>query len=105
MMDAMKAGLAGMRAAETRVNIRAQNIVNWQSENYTPQVPVQTSEGPNATPVVRVTRPPELSGDFPFVDLASEIVDMQMAKHAYAASAKIVRTADEMSKTLLDAIA
>ena len=103
MTDAMKIGVAGMRAAETHVNVRAQNIVNWQSENYRPLKPVQTSEG--AGPVVRVTRPAELSGDFPFVDLASELVDMQVAKHAYEASAKVVRTAADMTKTLLDAIA
>jgi flagellar hook protein FlgE len=103
MTDAMKIGVAGMRAAEARVNVRAQNIVNWQSESYRPLEPVQTSEG--GVPVVRVTRPAELSGDFPFVDLASELVDMQVAKHAYEASAKVVRTADDMSKALLDAIA
>ena len=37
--------------------------------------------------------------------LAAEIVDMQLAKHAYKASANVLRTADEMSKTLLDALA
>jgi flagellar hook protein FlgE len=103
MISALNSGIAGLRAAETRVAIRAQNIVNWQSENYRPLVPVQTSQG--SGPVVEVTRPAELSGDFPYVDLASEIVDMNVAKHAYRASAQIIRTADEMQKTLLDALA
>jgi flagellar hook-associated protein FlgK len=104
MTDALRAGLDGMRAAETRVNVRAQNIVNWQSKNYQPLVPNQTTDEAGG-PVVRVTRPAELSGDFPMVDLAAEIVDMQMAQHAYEASAKVVRTAGDMSKTLLDTIA
>ncbi len=103
MTSAINSGLAGLRAAELRVSVRAQNIANWQSEGYRPYVPVQTSEG--AGPVVKVTRPAQLTGDFPEVDLAGEIVDMQMAKHAYEASAKIIRTVDEMEKTLLDAFA
>lgn len=103
MSNAMGIGIAGMRAAEARANVRTQNIVNWQSEGYRPLVPVQTTDGKG--PVVRVTRPAELTGDFPFVDLAAEIVDMQLAKHAYKASAKAVKTADEMTKTLLDTFA
>lgn len=103
MSNAANIGIAGMRAAEMRVSVRAQNIVNWQSEGYRPLVPVQTTQGNG--PVVRVSRPAELTGDFPYVDLAAEIVDMQLAKHAYKASAKVVNTADEMSKTLLDTFA
>jgi flagellar hook-associated protein FlgK len=103
MTTALNIGIAGLRAAEVRVSVRAQNIVNWQSENYHPAVPVQTSSGEG--PIVRVSRPAELTGDFPFVDIASELVDMQLAKHAYQASAKVIRTAGEMSKTLLDTFA
>ena len=103
MTSALSIGIAGMRAAEMRVAARAQNIVNLHSENYRPVVPVQTSQG--SGPVVTISRPAELSGDFPFVDLVSELVDMNVAKQAYRASAEIVRTAGEMQKTLLDAIA
>ena len=102
MTSAINAGLAGLRAAETRVAIRAQNIVNWQSEGYRPLMPVQTSQG--AGPVVKVAKA-EITGEFPEVDLATEIVDMNVAKTAYAASAKIIRTVDEMQKALLDAFA
>lgn len=95
--------VAGLRAAETRVHVRAQNVVNWLSEDYVRQIPVQTSEV--GGPVIRVQRPSELSGDFPYVDLATELVDMQLAKHAYQASAKVIRTTDEMTRSLLDMIA
>ena len=103
MTSIFNIGLAGLKAAETRVSARAQNIVNWQSVDYRPLVPVQTSAANG--PLVKITRPADLTGDFPFVDLAAEFVDMSLAKHAYQASAKIIRTADEMQKTLLDAIA
>lgn len=103
MISALSIGIAGLKAAEARVSARAENIVNWQSEGYRPLVPVQTSAANG--PVVKITRPADLTGDFPFVDLAAEFVDMSLAKHAYQASAKIIRTADEMQKSLLDAIA
>jgi len=103
MTSAINSGLAGLRAAETRVNVRAQNISNWLTKDYRPLEPVQTS-GTDG-PVVKVVRPAELSGDFPFVDLEAEFVDMNVAKHAYQASVRIIRTADEMQKTLLDALA
>ena len=103
MSSALTYGIAGLRAADMRANVRATNIVNWQSQNYHPLVPEQTT-GAIQEPVVKVRRA-ELTSDFPFVDLAAEIVDLQMAKRAYQASAKVIRTADEMSKTLLDAFA
>jgi flagellar basal body rod protein FlgC len=103
MATSFDIGIAGLRAAETRVAARAQIIANWQSKDYRPAVPMQTSA--DGGPIVRVTRPPELSGEFPFVDLTVELVDMQLAKRAYQASAKVVKTAGEMSKTLLDALA
>ena len=102
-ISAFAYGIAGMRAADMRVLARAQNIVNWQSKGYRAAIPEQTT-GANDEPVVKITRA-ELTGDFPPVDLASEIVDMKMAQRAYEASAAVVRTADQMSKTLLDAIA
>ncbi|MBI1213503.1 MAG: hypothetical protein GC190_18745 [Alphaproteobacteria bacterium] len=102
-ISAFAYGIAGLRAADMRVMARAQNIVNWQSQDYQPVVPDQTT-GINDEPIVKITRA-ELTGDFPPVDLAAEIVDMKMAQRAYQASAQVIRTADEMSKTLLDAIA
>jgi flagellar hook-associated protein FlgK len=101
MISAMNSAVAGLNAAETRVGVRAQNIANWQSQGYQPLVPVQTSQG--AGPVVKVTKA-QVSGDFPQVDLGEEIVDMNVAKTAYEASAKIIRTVDEMEKTLLNAV-
>jgi flagellar hook-associated protein FlgK len=103
MTSAINSALAGLRAAETRVGVRAQNIVNVLTEDYEPLVPVQTN-GEGGGPVVKVTKS-ELSGDFPQVDLATELVDMNVAKTAYAASAKIIRTLEEMDKTLLDTFA
>lgn len=39
------------------------------------------------------------------VDLPAAMVEMSQSKHAFAANAAVVRTADEMSKQLLDILA
>ena len=103
MLSALDAGIAGLRAAETRASVRAQNIVNWLSADYRPLVPQQTT-GASGEPIVKVTRV-QVAGSFPAVDLAGELVDLRFAKHAYQASAAVIRAADEMSKTLLDTFA
>ena len=103
MSDVFTSGIAGLRAAEARASVRALNIVNWQSQNHRPLTPQQTTSAAGE-PVVKISRV-QLGGDFPEVDVASEIVDLQMAKRAYQASAIVIRTADEMSKTLLNTFA
>lgn len=99
-----------MQAAEKRVAIRAENIANVMTPGYSAAVPVQTSMA--IGPVVRSERLPpsrnlpDVPANLPFagnnVDLATEIVDMQMAKVAYEANIVTLRTANDMSKTLLD---
>jgi flagellar hook-associated protein FlgK len=103
MNSIMNIGVQGMKAAETRVAIRAVNIVNAATPNYQPFVPVQTTQA--LAPVVRAERLSIGPGRAPFETLAEDIVDMRLASNAYRASAAIVRTADQMSRTLLDALA
>lgn len=103
MLSAFAYGQAGLRAADMRASARASNIVNWQSTNYQPVEPEQTT-GASGEPVVKITRT-QLSSDFPYANLAGDIVDLQSAKRAYQASAAVIRTDDDMSKTLLDTIA
>ena len=103
MLSAFDSGLAGLRAADLRASVRAQNIVNWQSQDYRPLEPQQTTNASGA-PVLRISRT-ALTVDFGGVDLAAELVDLGLAKHAYRAAAAVIRTADDMSKTLLDTFA
>ena len=44
----------------------------------------------------------ESNSPFPTNSIAADVVNMKMAKTAYAASAKLYKTADEMAKTILD---
>lgn len=91
-----------MKAAETRAEIRAVNIVQAPVRDARQFTPVQTTKA--ASPVVRaqpfIDGPPK----GPFATLAEDIVDMRLAAHAYRASASVVKTGLEMERTLLDTV-
>jgi flagellar hook-associated protein FlgK len=104
--------LAGLTAASARLSIRAQNIANMNTEGYRPVVPVQTAEA--AGPVVRpVQLPPDRAQqripgtDFvePGTSIEGEIVDTIETSVAYKASAKVLKTGQELDKALLDILA
>lgn len=103
--------VAGLNAAAKRVAIRAENIVNAQSEGYRPAVPVQTSTA--AGPVVRAERLPadraqqSVPGTglvIPEVDLATEFTDIMVSETAYKASASLLKTSRDMDRALLDIV-
>lgn len=104
--------LAGLRAASQRIQIRAENVVNVQTEGYRPAVPVQTAQA--AGPIVRAERlPPEraqsvLPGTgfvLPEVSLEAEFADILVSETAYKASASLLRTSRELDQALFDILA
>lgn len=102
MSTVISTGLAGMKAAETRAEIRAVNIVQAPVRDARQFVPVQTTRA--ASPVVRAQ--PVIDGPprGPFANLAEDIVDLRAAAHAYRASAAVVRTGVDMERVLLDTV-
>jgi hypothetical protein len=100
MSTVMSIGLAGMKAAETRAEIRAVNIVQAPIRDARTFTPVQTTKAaaPSVRPQPTVNQPPR----GPFANLAEDIVELRIAAHAYRASALVVRTGSEMQKTLVD---
>ncbi|HAJ47756.1 MAG TPA: hypothetical protein DCL54_14370 [Alphaproteobacteria bacterium] len=100
MTQIFSIGIAGLKAAEQRVSIAAQNIANTQSAGYVRLRPEQVSQGGH--PVV--TARPD-AGVAPFDGLADDLVSMRIAQHSHSASAAIIRTGDEMTRRVLDLFA
>ena len=80
-MSIMSIGISGMRAAESRFETAASRIV---------RAGVTPAEG--APPADEV-------------DMASEMVDMQLAGYDFKASAKVVQVGRDMMKSTLDILA
>ena len=111
MTDLLGIAVSGLRAASARLSVHAENIANQQSEGYRPLRPVQTT-GATGEPVLeaqRTDRPQQrLPGtDFvePGTSLENEMVGTMESETAYKADAKLVTTARELDKALLDILA
>lgn len=91
---AIGTALSGLTAAKSRVAAAADNIVNVHSEGQVAKRAVPVADRPGVT-----ARAVSLPGGS---DLLSEIVEMTTARHAYAASARILERAGAMEDRLLD---
>ena len=120
MGNAMSISVSGMQAASMRLEAAASNIVNMDSGGYRP-VSVAQSPAPDGgvttslqpvTPAALLAYNPaspyaNVQGMVakPNVDMATEIVNMKLARHSFQASIQAYKAASQMFKTLLDATA
>ncbi len=115
MTEITQFALAGLRTAETRLAVRAKNIVNAYTPGYEPDRFTQIST--NAGPVPTVLPGKQLtayhSGEQSFseiavtnkVNLAAEIIDFKLAEISYKASIAVLKTANELDRALLEIFA
>ena len=101
--------LYGMSKASVRFNTAASDLVNKTAPtditaNY--EAKAKSSEETRQTEIQSSIDYPQTIVDnnssFPTNSIAADVVNMKIAKTAYAASAKLYKTADEMAKTILD---
>lgn len=98
--------VSGLRAAETRFAIRAENIANANNNNNAGYTALRAEQlSTSVGPVVRVSktdkpRPQETRQ--PDIDLAEELAGLIAIKHDFRAAAKLLQTADQVSGSLLD---
>ncbi|WP_181703184.1 flagellar basal body rod protein FlgC [Chthonobacter albigriseus] len=130
-ITAVRTSLSGMMAAGKRLEAAASNIANLRTTGPTPDDAGETSAyrpvavaqadtfggGVSATLVARNPAfelqysPDDPAADeagmvaAPAVDLASEMVDVLQARIGYAASAKVMKVANEMTRTAIDTLA
>jgi len=108
--------VSGLAAAQKRFAVRAENIVNVNTPGYRAQEPRQIDTGHGPAVVVSQSSP-DKSADLPGppaagldflgndVDLAEEFVDIMRTRHAFAASAQVIKTQDELARGFLDIFA
>ena len=112
MLPITNIALSGLSAAETRMTARAQNIVNANTPGFEPVRVHQTSTP--AGPVVRLEgggqntgypNSPNPVSSVPFgnkVNLAAEVVDFKMAETSYKAGLAVLKSADEMQRSVIE---
>lgn len=127
MINAIQIALSGLNAAKNKIGASASNIANLSTEGaldpangpaaYTPLTTVQTAQDnggvqsqvvPSGKPFVPTYNPgsPFANGDglvaSPNVDLAGDIVNLQVASVSYKASLKTIQAESDMQSALLN---
>ena len=118
VVDPLHSAIAGIVTHAEKIAVAAHNIANINTEGFKksqaviesdvagqPDVKITQSDAPG--PMIPV--PEGLPGGTKFVEmsnvnLAEEIVQMQIAKYGYAASVNIISAQDQMIGTILDII-
>lgn len=107
MTSVLGIAVSGLNAAEVRVAVAADNLVNIQSNGFVLKDTVATSiAGGGVTTGVQSRTPGAVvaAQGHDSADVVRDIVDLKAAQRTYEAAAATVRVAEEQAQTLLDAV-
>lgn len=88
--------LSGLQAAQTQVQVSANNVANSQTEGYRRDVVRQQADA-NGGVSTRVEKLPE-----PGADLATDLVAQKMAAYSFQANLQVLKTDQTLAGSLLD---
>lgn len=95
-MDVSSIATSSLLAAQQTAQIRANNIVNAQTENFQPTAPAVVSEAPTGGVAVFAQ---EAEGP---VNLVTETIGLISASNQYEAAASLIRADEDLNETLLE---
>jgi len=107
-MQAFSIAAAGMMEQTRRVNTIAGNLANALTPGYKAQPPGGQSPPPQSAPApsgaagIMALMQDDAAANT--VDPASELTSLIMAQRTYELNAKVLTTADEMTKTLMQTV-
>lgn len=113
-MNAMQIAQSGLNANSVKQSASAHNVANLGTDGFSKQRSTHTEQktGGVSTQVDTVTLSPQgkalseqVDGSQNNVDLADEMVTQIEARENFKSNARVVRTQDDMQKTLLDTLA
>jgi len=106
MSSVMSISLSGMQAASAMLNVTANNIANLNSPGFNPSRAdlVELSGGGVAVSGTSFEDNPQTSPKTQTsnVDLPTELVNLKLGQTLYDANAMVLKTADQMTGTLLN---
>src|SRR5690348_458918 len=106
MSNAMSISLSGMQAASAMLNVTANNIANLNTPGFNPSRAdlVELSGGGVAVSGTSFEDNPQVAPNTQTsnVDLPTELVNLKLGHTLYDANAMVLKTADQMTGTLLN---
>lgn len=94
-MNSIDTALSGLQAAQTRLDVAANNVANAQTDGYRREQVVAQAQ-PQGGVAVQVERVPQ-----PGADLVTDAVDQMAATYSWKANLQTLKTADAMVGDLL----
>lgn len=88
---------SGLQAAQARLGAAAHNIANMQTEGFKRET-VSAQAAPQGGVVVSISQAAQAGSD-----LTQDVVDQMSAQNAFLANVQVLKTADQMVGSLLDA--
>lgn len=102
-ISAINTGASALQAMQGAVNVTANNLANLATRGYTPQRATLQAQSGGGVSLSTSSAAASTDADAPSgTDFVGESVNLLVYKNAFQASAKVLRTADEMLGTLLD---
>ncbi len=95
LMDAITTAQSGLSAAQTQVNVSANNIANLDTPGF---LPSRVYSYTDASGGVQTAVQSVAGSD----DLATQVTNIESAKNLYNANAMVVEVANKMIGSLLD---
>ncbi|HEX7554415.1 MAG TPA: flagellar basal body rod C-terminal domain-containing protein [Geothrix sp.] len=102
-MDVFGTALSGLRASSAGLAVQANNVANQLSDGYKAKRVDLVAQASGGVRVSGVSDDPTPAGPAPSnVDLAMETVQGMGFDLMYRANLKVLKTADELTKTTMD---
>ncbi len=108
MIQSLTSAASGLQVQSERLNIHAHNIANLNTPGFKTQIPAQQTAATSGVLLSTITSSqtpgspvdPEKPTETNNVDLITETVGSITALRAFEANAKVIKTSDEMLKTI-----
>lgn len=104
-MDVTSIALSGLKAADSRLAVSANNIANASTPGFKPADAVQESVD-NGGVIVdirqRIPASQDTEGELPNVSLEQEVVNTVTAANDFQANLRLLKVQKELDKSLLD---
>lgn len=109
-MSVISTALSGVNAGQTRLATAANNIANATTPGYVPQQVAQTAQPGGGvrtdvierSPASRAFEETDTAQQLPDLSLEQEVVESQLVSYDIQANLIVLKTQNELDKTLLD---
>ena len=105
MAISFDAPISGMQAAQTRQDVTANNVANFNTQGFEQTTAYQTEMLPEGTRISNLVRTPNGQTAPSNTDLVKEVKEQKINKAAFQADVNVIKVKDRMMGTLLDMFA